>query len=165
MKVWKVLNNNTGHYTESTSSITIQREVINSVGGVAITDIICSTAIKEIPNMIDNHGMCIGDLIITCKETAEPSIEKKAPEMKYHLDGDLRQMGIQESYLRQFNIKLDSWDIHRYFVSEYDYKLSLRIFWNNSVDGWWNYKDELIKYDVCTLDQYNDKLRKSATKE
>ena len=64
MKAWRVTNKISHNYTESTSPITIKREVINSYG---IT--IKQEVIEKIFNMKTGEISIIGDLEIECKNT------------------------------------------------------------------------------------------------
>ena len=80
--------------------------------------------------------------------------------MKFLLNGDLNQMGTQELELRRRGFKMGQWDVYPGFESETEYIRALSTIWIASIIGWWNYKEDLIKYKICTEEEYLKKLRK-----
>jgi hypothetical protein len=83
-------------------------------------------------------------------------------QIRYSLNGDLNQMVVQKRYLQTecvgFVIIQES-SFFPLIESESEYERALNCFWNDRVDGWWNYKDHLIKYLVCTEEEFKDVLR------
>ena len=45
------------------------------------------------------------------------------------------------------------------FVKLDDYIKGLKLIWEHRVEGWWNQQDDLVKYGVCTTDEYLEALR------
>jgi hypothetical protein len=82
--------------------------------------------------------------------------------MKYYLSGDLNQMFIQKRYLetecRGFKLKLES-GLHPYLDSQEEFDRAVSCFWLGKVEGWWNYKRDLIKGGHCTEESFYDVLR------
>lgn len=65
------------------------------------------------------------------------------------LNGDLNQMYTQMDFLRQRGISVTVDEgIPR--VSAADYERSIKAIYENSIIGWWNYRDDLISLGICT---------------
>jgi hypothetical protein len=79
-------------------------------------------------------------------------------EVRYLLKGDLRQMSIQGEFLRNRGIDARATGGNVGVCSEEDYKKSLRLIWSNKVEGWWNYKDDLLKYGICQAERFDSAL-------
>jgi hypothetical protein len=47
------------------------------------------------------------------------------------------------------------------YIDEREYERALAIIWLDKVAGWWNYKDDLFKYGICTEEQYTGSLKRS----
>jgi hypothetical protein len=86
-------------------------------------------------------------------------------ERKYSLDGDLNQMISQKKYLLNeclgFKLSQEPGSYPQ-INSEKEYVRALGCFFLDKVDGWWNYKNGLIKYEICTLEEFTVALRKQA---
>jgi hypothetical protein len=79
--------------------------------------------------------------------------------MMFHLNGDLKQMATQMVVLKERGIKVEV-DGGIPFVEEKDYHRALLIIWVNAIHGWWNYKDDFLKYAICTEEQFMKRLKK-----
>jgi hypothetical protein len=75
-----------------------------------------------------------------------------------HLVGDLNQMANQmaELKMRGINAKVDGGIPS---IQDSEYQRALLIIWTNGIAGWWNYKDDFLEYDICTEEQFMNKLR------
>ena len=74
------------------------------------------------------------------------------------LKGDLNQMAIQKGILQRW---LEVSDTIPPRIDDSEDKDSIDIFWMNKVAGWWNYKDELIEYGICTEEEFYNELKLS----
>jgi hypothetical protein len=85
-----------------------------------------------------------------------------------YLNGDLNQIGIQKRYLETecvgFDLVQDSGFVPG-LASQSEYERAINCFWNDKVHGWWNYKDDLIKYLVCDEDEFKTALKKSCERK
>jgi hypothetical protein len=81
----------------------------------------------------------------------------------YSLDGDLNQMISQKRYLLNqcagFKLSQESGSYPQ-ITSEKEYVRALGCFWLDKVEGWWNYKNDLIKHGICTVGEFQEALRK-----
>lgn len=73
------------------------------------------------------------------------------------LQGDLNQMAIQMRELHLNGIK-SCVQGGIPFIEKEVFPRALTIIWIDSIHGWWNYKDEFIKYGLCTEKEFNEKL-------
>jgi hypothetical protein len=73
------------------------------------------------------------------------------------LSGDLNQMATQRIFLKRRGLNLNQVDVYP-VVNKDDVIQALTMIWVDSIEGWWHYKDEYIKYDICTEDQFKAKL-------
>lgn len=74
------------------------------------------------------------------------------------LKGDLNQMAIQKGILEGW---LEVSNTIPPEIDDSEDKDSIDIFWMNKIAGWWNYKDELIEYGICTEEEYINELKLS----
>ena len=74
--------------------------------------------------------------------------------MSYLLDGDLNQMSIQKEKLLEKGLPVSQIDVYPAFDSKIDYLRALKMIWNDKIEGWWNYKNELVKNEICTNEQF-----------
>ena len=73
------------------------------------------------------------------------------------LDVDLNQMFNQRDVLTKRGISvIESGGIP--MVHSSDYERSLRIIWNDKIEGWWNYRNDLISLGICTEEEYKEKI-------
>lgn len=73
------------------------------------------------------------------------------------LNGDLNQMYTQMDFLRQRGISVNvNGGIP--IINANDFERSIRLIYENRVIGWWNYKDELVSFGICTEEEFMDRL-------
>jgi hypothetical protein len=73
--------------------------------------------------------------------------------------GDLKQLSAQRRHLEICGFEIESIDVFSAVSTEAEKIQAIRSFYNLSVDGWWNYQDELIQYGICTQEEFLQKLR------
>jgi len=76
----------------------------------------------------------------------------------YYLDGDLCQMSAQREFLVRRGMDVGQRDVYPVLRSEEDFKKALELLWRNRIAGWWHYHDKLIKYGICTEDEFKRAL-------
>lgn len=74
---------------------------------------------------------------------------------RFYISGDLNQMAIQKRVLSQHGIQTVQSDVYP-TVSMEDLPKALQIIWKNKVEGWWHYKDEYIKYSICSAEEFKN---------
>ncbi len=81
--------------------------------------------------------------------------------MRFQLQGDLCQMASQKIALQHMGYTFNSTIPPDITGSNFGgtIKGALQLIWENSMDGWWNYKDELIKENICTEEEFKETLR------
>ena len=77
-----------------------------------------------------------------------------------HLNGDLNQMATQMAELRMHGIRSEV-DGGIPYIEDKDYARALAIIWMGGIAGWWNYKDDFLKYGICDEEQYMGRLKRS----
>jgi hypothetical protein len=77
---------------------------------------------------------------------------------KILLNGDLSQMGIMSRVLREAGFDVRHSDIYP-VIQGYEIPRALKHLWDQRVDGWWNNRGNLIKYGICTADEFMVHLR------
>ena len=83
----------------------------------------------------------------------------------FALQGDLNQLGEQEHKLRQAGFILKQWDVIPYFEDAKDFEKALNFIWFRKIKGWWLYKDEYVKYGICTAEEWREELKKSVARK
>ena len=74
----------------------------------------------------------------------------EAPDdFKFSLRGDLNQMGTQKALLQLWSFDVRLSDVNP-VLREKDVVEALSLIWKTRTEGWWHYKEELIKYGICT---------------
>ncbi|MBU2704102.1 L-rhamnose mutarotase [Sporomusaceae bacterium BoRhaA] len=79
--------------------------------------------------------------------------------------GDLHQLGVQSLFLRRNGFDIEQVDVFSAVETEDEYNEAIALFYQNRVEGWWNYKDELIKYRICTEDEFKKALQESVDRK
>lgn len=74
------------------------------------------------------------------------------------LHGDLNQMYTQMEFLRQRGISVSAEGGIPKVKSE-NYEDSVKMIYDYEIIGWWNYKEDLIKFGVCTEEEFTDRLK------
>jgi len=86
------------------------------------------------------------------------SAGSKAPkEYTFYIQGDLCQMGRQKDVLSAQGFSLRQSDVYP-VLQEKDKQAALEVIWSTRVDGWWHYKDEMVKLGICTVEGWNTAL-------
>ncbi len=75
-----------------------------------------------------------------------------------NLKGDSVEMGIQSEFLALRGYDLDV-NEGTPSVKDSSYPQSLKLMYLYDIEGWWNYKDELIAYGICTEEQFNERFK------
>jgi len=73
------------------------------------------------------------------------------------LNGDLGQMAKQGRFLENKGFLLGKTDVFPTLNKE-DVKPALTNIFRSRVDGWWNYRDNLITLDICTVAEFKEAL-------
>lgn len=80
--------------------------------------------------------------------------------MMFCFRGDLCQMADQERELRRQGFAVGNSDVYPVVNSEEEYKKALQFIWDRKINGWWNYKDDLVKYGICDAEEFTSVLRR-----
>ena len=75
------------------------------------------------------------------------------------LQGDLSQLAIQKIFLEKNFVDVTG-NVPLYVPDEDD-KRVLATLWVHKVAGWWNYKEDLIKHEICNESQWLEELSAS----
>jgi hypothetical protein len=86
--------------------------------------------------------------------------EKSEFLSSFFLEGDLCQMGNQKRFLIEHGIRTEQVNVYP-VVKGSDLKRALTLIWENRVDGWWHYKNEYVKLEICTEEQFDKRLMRS----
>ncbi len=96
---------------------------------------------------------------MSIKDLLESAVNKDKANstFTFFLNGDLNQMSIQKRYLNQQGIDSQQTDVYP-VIKEADVEKALKLFYENKVEGWWNYERDYVNRGICTQEQYNEKL-------
>ena len=73
------------------------------------------------------------------------------------LQGDLNLLAIQKNFLKKNYVNVTgNVPLH---VPDEDDKRVLSLLWENKVQGWWLYKEDLIGHEICTEVEWLEELR------
>ena len=73
------------------------------------------------------------------------------------LNGDLSQMYEQKKFLELRGFKLTvNGGIPS--IDGSDYPQAIKLLYTYQISGWWNYKEDLILLDICTEEQFIERL-------
>lgn len=75
------------------------------------------------------------------------------------LQGDLDQMYRQKDFLEREGYCV-SMDGGIPVIDSVDYERAIRDIYEKSVAGWWNYREELLLAQICTAEEFAEKLRR-----
>lgn len=75
--------------------------------------------------------------------------------------GDLCQLSDQRRFLEQRGFDIERVDVYSGVETEQEYVSAIRALYQSCVNGWWNYRDDLIKHGVCTIEEFQAKLKRS----
>jgi len=81
---------------------------------------------------------------------------------KYLLNqGDLNQLSDQRRFLSMRGFDVEQVDVFSAVATKEEYVNAIKAIYESRINGWWNYRDELIENGICTLEQYKENLKKS----
>ena len=86
--------------------------------------------------------------------------KERNTEFTFYLSGDLNQMSIQRSFLNGRGIETKQNDVYPCLRSS-DVERALTLIWKFRVEGWWHYMEQYKNYNICTEDEFMNRLRKS----
>ena len=78
----------------------------------------------------------------------------------FYLDGDLSQMSNQKQFLVKNGFDVKQNDVYPCLKQE-DVKSALELIWNNRVDGWWHYSKKYVEHNICTEEEFRNRLNRS----
>lgn len=81
-------------------------------------------------------------------------------KFSFFLDGDLSQMGRQRVFLNSRGIETKQNNVYP-CLRDSDVPRALALIWSYHVEGWWHYKEEYVKYSICSEEAFNNRLKKS----
>ena len=55
-------------------------------------------------------------------------------------------------------IKIFQHGVHPVIKNKDEYIKALNIIWSEKIEGWWNYKEEFLKYNVCSAQKFKEEL-------
>jgi hypothetical protein len=80
--------------------------------------------------------------------------------MKYSLQGDLCQMFTQKKAMDLYEVPYIMQDVYPTIEGEKDYKRALVIIWDDRIEGWWHYKEDYVRYGICSAEEFDTRLHK-----
>lgn len=74
----------------------------------------------------------------------------------FTFDGDLNQLGIIYQRLSEAGFDVVKNDVYPGFPKDQEetYRQGLRFLFDNQVTGWWNQRSALLKYQICTEQEF-----------
>lgn len=85
-------------------------------------------------------------------------------EYDFSVQGDLCQMGAQKEFLQKRGFDLRQSDVYP-VLKEEDKKDALEAIWNARVEGWWHYKETMVKLGICTAEDWDTALNVQCGKD
>lgn len=81
----------------------------------------------------------------------------------YTFGGDLNQMGLIFRRLADAGFPVVKSNVYPGFPrdQEEEYKRALRFVYEHQVEGWWNQREKLIAYGICTQEEFTATLKSS----
>jgi hypothetical protein len=73
----------------------------------------------------------------------------------FFLSGDLCQMATQRDFLNSRNIQTRQNNVYP-CLRECDVEKALTLIWKSKTEGWWHYKDQYLKYKICTEEEFSN---------
>ena len=78
-------------------------------------------------------------------------------DFNFFLSGDLSQMATQKQFLSNMGIVTKQNNVYP-CLRQVDIEKSMTLIWKNKVEGWWHYKDQYVKYGICTEDEFRTRI-------
>lgn len=79
---------------------------------------------------------------------------------RFLLDGDLNQMSIQRNFLLSRGFEVLQNNVYP-SLSKEDLKRALTLIWQQNVAGWWHYQKKYEELEICTAEEFKNKLSRS----
>jgi hypothetical protein len=79
----------------------------------------------------------------------------KSETHNFFLKGDLSQMSTKKQFLLNKGFSIQQNNVYP-CLKESDVKNALTAIWKNKVEGWWHYKEEYIKHNICTKEEFKN---------
>jgi hypothetical protein len=80
----------------------------------------------------------------------------KSAEDTYLFSGDLSQMGTMGERLRQAGFDVRNSDVYPAIQGTEEIKRALKFIFDNKVPGWWNQRHGMLKYGLCTEEEFQN---------
>lgn len=84
--------------------------------------------------------------------------ERSDDGFHFLLDGDLNQMGIQERFLRDRGFAVGRRNVYPALKTEEEFNDAIKAIWKSRTSGWWQYRRQLVKNNVCTEEEFKQAL-------
>lgn len=82
----------------------------------------------------------------------------RAPEYTFSFNGDLNCMGIQAQFLKLKGFDIAFNDVYPCVKTEDEFKRAIKLIFDNDVEGWWNYREKILKYGICDEQTWQQKI-------
>lgn len=82
---------------------------------------------------------------------------ERSEKFTFFLDGDLCQMASQRNFLNSRGIETRQNNVYPCLRWD-DVEKALSLIWRNNVEGWWHYKELYVKYNICSEEEFREKL-------
>lgn len=109
--------------------------------------------------MKDQINMTIAPGTITALNGVGTDTRDKGVE-QLSLYGDLSQMGTMSQVLKDQGFDVRNWDVHPVIQGE-EIPKALRYLYDYKIHGWWNQQEALIKYNICTQEDFSKALNEN----
>lgn len=80
-------------------------------------------------------------------------------KFSFYLDGDLSQMSSQRRFLNERGIVTQQNNVYP-CLRESDVEKAMKMIWEQRCDGWWHYKKQYVEYNICTEEDFNNRLKR-----
>lgn len=78
------------------------------------------------------------------------------------LQGDLCQMYKQMDFLERKGLEVLIEGGIPYVKKDW-YEYAVREIYETGITGWWNYKDDLISFNICTVEEFKKRLERQVS--
>lgn len=89
---------------------------------------------------------------------------RSSSDYSFYLNGDLCQMGAQKSFLIDRGFDVQQSDVYPVLKQE-DKTRALKAIWESRCDGWWHYREDYIKLDICSGEEWGKALDDQCAKK
>lgn len=78
---------------------------------------------------------------------------------KFLFSGDLCQMATQARFLGEHGFRVGNVNVYPAVATKEEYHNAIKLIWENRIDGWWHYRDVLVKkLKACTDKEFDQAL-------